>query len=232
MNIELPFPSADGRPMSVKLPSYMRMETVNDTPSEALSKRFLKFECTGKDNQFVLDTETGFEKFAVVVKGSRNRVLIGSRCKLRGSVNISGDDQTVLIGARTSFNNATIICKGNANVHIGRDCMFSSSIEVRTCDGHAIIDLDTMTRTNTAASVFIGDHVWVGKGALLQKGSHVASDNVIGYGALVRGRFADSQTIIAGTPARVVRTRKTWARNAYVDPLSPQLYDWQRLPLL
>jgi acetyltransferase-like isoleucine patch superfamily enzyme len=58
----------------------------------------------------------------------------------------------------------------------------------------------------------LGDHVWVGKAALLMPGARISSNSIVGARALVTGVFDEENVAIVGTPARVVSTNRTWAR--------------------
>jgi acetyltransferase-like isoleucine patch superfamily enzyme len=166
------------------------------------------------------------------VKGQGNRIIIGSNCNLKGTIGILGHGRIVFIGASTTFNNVAIVCKHHGHVYIGRDCMFSSGIEIRTSDSHAVVDVETMQVVNTPAGVFIGDHVWVGKRAVVQKGAMVADDNIVAMSAFVRGGFSQSRTVIAGTPAKVVRTGRTWMREEAIEPTEDRVIAWKSLSLL
>ena len=52
----------------------------------------------------------------------------------------------------------------------------------------------------------IGNDCWIGTGAILMPGCVLGDGVIVGAGAVVTGQHAD-YTIIAGNPARVVRTR-------------------------
>jgi acetyltransferase-like isoleucine patch superfamily enzyme len=68
-----------------------------------------------------------------------------------------------------------------------------------------LIDVATGERVNEAGSSHIGEHVWIGLGVIVNKGASIADDNVVAASSFVNCSFQDSQTVIAGTPAKVVR---------------------------
>ena len=53
-------------------------------------------------------------------------------------------------------------------------------------------------------SVFIGDNVWVGAGAILNPGVTIGSNAVIASGAVVT-KDVPAGCIVAGVPAKVIR---------------------------
>lgn len=186
----------------------------------------------GVGNFVYLGPGSDIARMRIENKGNDNTIIVGRNANLKGFISIRGSNQFIVIGSYTTFNNVTIICKYGGNVFIGKDCMFSSGIEVRTSDSHAIVDTDKLEKVNHSASVYIGDHVWVGKNAVMQKGALVGDDSVIGMSSFVNGVHSEPNTILAGAPAKVVRRSRTWSRNELVDPKSPELYAWKALPLL
>ncbi|WP_096019442.1 hypothetical protein [Campylobacter lanienae] len=58
--------------------------------------------------------------------------------------------------------------------------MFSWDIWLATCDYHLIIDAKTNNRINFSKSIYIGDHVWIGRESAITKGVFVASGAILG----------------------------------------------------
>lgn len=96
----------------------------------------------------------------------------------------------------------------DTSITIGDDCMFSAQTIVRTSDAHSI--LEGGKRINPGKNVIIGDHVWVGYGANILKGSIIESHSVIGTQSVVAGLHVPEGSVAAGNPARVVRTGVDW----------------------
>lgn len=61
------------------------------------------------------------------------------------------------------------------NIIIGRDCLLSYGICMRTADLHIVYDCNTKKRINYSKSILNGDHVWIGQSALILKGSRIGS---------------------------------------------------------
>ena len=80
-----------------------------------------------------------------------------------------------------------------------------------TGDSHSIVDLEGK-RLNTSESIRIGDHVWVGINVTCLKGVHIANNSVVGAGSLLNGSFSEENVVLAGNPARVVKTGVDWLR--------------------
>lgn len=166
------------------------------------------------------------------IHGSRNQVSIGTRALANMQVKLDGDDCRLHIDAdcNLTFNanlraagaihvgQGTTMVKASLQVHetgsitIGKDCMISTLVYLSVSDIHPIYDRDTGERLNPAASVQIGDHVWLGLRSMIMKGADIGSGAVVAAAAVVSGKVPPN-TIVAGTPARVVRENVEWRRD-------------------
>jgi acetyltransferase-like isoleucine patch superfamily enzyme len=70
------------------------------------------------------------------------------------------------------------------------------------------VDVPVLDQGRTAAGIDIGDHVWLGAHVVVTDGSRVGRDAIIGAGAVVVGEIPEF-AIAVGTPAKVVRDRRT-----------------------
>lgn len=149
----------------------------------------------------------------IVIHGSRNKITLGDNVKLSGRITIKGSDQYIIIDEGTLVCDASILCQENQYVRIGRNCLISDRVDIRTTDSYTLIDRETGNRVNLPAPVEIGDHVWIGLDAVVNKGAIVADDNIIEAKSFVSQRFPEMGTVIAGAPARVVKRGVTWQRD-------------------
>lgn len=154
-----------------------------------------------------------------MVVGTGARAWIG-RTHRRGICNteirlgVTSADCRLRIGNNVSIASARIVINRDdgLDVRIGDDCMFSDNIVLRASDGHVLYDTDTGTILNRAEPMVIGDHVWVGDGAILLKGCALPNNTVVGARAVVSRRFTKEYTAIAGNPAVVLRENVGWDR--------------------
>lgn len=160
---------------------------------------------------------------------------------------VIGDNATVFVG-RVTFGECSIILLQNCtcyignettmapraraqrlrifapdtNLFIGDDCMFSENIEITTTDAHVIYDVDSGRRVNDSRSVFIGDHVWLGRTVSVLKGSRMASGGILGFGSILTGKYCPPNSTNAGIPAQILGTRKFWVRKEVGEVATPQ----------
>lgn len=148
----------------------------------------------------------------LVVQGSGNRVFIGPDCQLRGLMNLLGAGSSLTIGAGTTMVQGSLQLHEPGEIRIGADCMISSQVYISLSDIHPIYDRATGHRINPAASVLIGDHVWLGLRSLVLKGARIGDGAVVAAGAMVTGQIP-AHAIVAGAPAKVMRENIEWRRD-------------------
>ena len=122
-----------------------------------------------------------------------------------------GDNCKISIGAGTTIGGANIVCMGKSDyIIIGKDCMFSSNIDIFNSDTHQILSENKVINFNK--SIEIGNHVWIGKNSSILKGVRIGDNSIIGMNTTVT-KAVDNGMIVVGNPARVIKNNITWSRN-------------------
>jgi acetyltransferase-like isoleucine patch superfamily enzyme len=121
----------------------------------------------------------------------------------------------IYIGKGTSSNGTHVAVGGGKSVLIGEDCMFSSSVDVRASDIHAVVDLVTGEVLNPEADVVVGPHVWVGPGVVINKGICVGAGSILAGGSILT-KDIPAKVLAAGIPASVKRADVSWTRKSPV----------------
>ena len=143
--------------------------------------------------------------------------LDGSRHHLKDmDMQVRSPGCKITIGSNFSANGGMLLAvEPGLKIEIGRDCMFSSDVQLRTSDSHSIIDRTNGKAVNPGADIVLGDHVWLCSGVTLLKGAQIASDSIVAAGSLVNRVFSESGILLAGTPAKVIRDNISWSRKNY-----------------
>ncbi len=183
----------------------------------------------GVSNKISIASKLRNSKITII--GNNNQIYIGKNCIINDcSISITGDNNVLVIDDTARLlGGATMHLDGNATIHIGKNagvrkvdflardakievgelCMFSYNIIVRTHDSHKVIDRESGTVVNTPKDVNLGRHVWIGQNATILKGVNIGDDSVIALGSIVT-KSCPSNCIMAGTPAKIVKTGVTW----------------------
>lgn len=145
------------------------------------------------------------------------RIEIGSDCIVRCRIDFDSQAGQVRIGQRCYIGASHLVC--HTGITIGDDVIMSWGVTVVDHDSHS---LDWEQRRHdvadwkkhvkrwdnvTIAPVRVADKVWVGFGASILKGVTVGEGAVIAAKAVVT-RDVPPYTVVAGSPARVVRQLK------------------------
>ncbi len=92
---------------------------------------------------------------------------------------------------------------GNAQITIGDYCALGPRVRILS----ATHDYRRLDLPDQAASVTIGRHVWLGAGATILPGVTIGDGAVVAAGSVVT-RNVDSFSIVAGNPARFLKSRE------------------------
>lgn len=121
----------------------------------------------------------------------------GGQIKVRGSLSV---------GEGTFLNNDVRIVARRA-ITIGRDCGISWEVLIMDTDMHPVAVAGE--QREPTAPVSIGDHVWIGARATVLKGVSIGDGAVVAAQSVVVSDVP-SRALVAGSPARVVRTDVDW----------------------
>ncbi len=175
--------------------------------------RNVKISISGNDNSIIVGEDARLSNVEFLVQGDGHKCILGERCAISGGSFWFEDVGGVIsIGSDTTSGGADFASIEGAHITVGRDCMFSSGIDVRVGDSHSIIDCQTNKRINPSEDIVIGDHVWVGANATILKGVTVADGSIIGNRALVTNSCMEGNCVVVGVPAKIVKRNVTWDR--------------------
>lgn len=185
--------------------------------TEQLAKNGVSFQSLGKvlchQDSTVTIGAGSVIKTPITVLGGGNHVTIGDRCSLQGGITLKCRDSSLSIGAGTTWGAVNLMMHESNLISIGTDCMFSVNILLDVSDMHPIYCATSGDRINFSEKIIIGDHVWIGYGATILRGTLIQDGCIVGAGSVVRGEFQDRGCIIAGNPRRVIKNGIRWERN-------------------
>lgn len=143
------------------------------------------------------------------------RLVVESGVELRGSFRI-GDGSEVVIGEKARINRHSLfIALEGARIVLGKGCLLSNST-LRTCDMHSLLD-QSGKRINPSRSIVLEDRVWLGENTYVSKGVRIGHDSVVAANSVVV-KNVDPHTVVAGNPAKVVKSGISWLRKRIPMP--------------
>jgi len=168
----------------------------------------------GKNNNIQIDSESKISKLHIRIYGNNNTIKIG---KASGNIRIKigykderRTNNSIFECGNSDINEASfLLLEDNTSIKIGNDCMLSFALEFRCTDDHAILDKSNNV-INLAKSIEIGNHVWIGKNATILKNTTIPDNCIVGYGSIVTKRFTTPNCLIAGIPAKIIKTDINW----------------------
>jgi acetyltransferase-like isoleucine patch superfamily enzyme len=104
------------------------------------------------------------------------------------------------VGDNVFINYGSSLVASN-HVKIGNDCLIGTHVMVMDCDFHRVED---KAWDMTGHPVVLEERVWLGNRSIILKGVRIGHDAVVAAGAVVT-RDVPPRTVVAGSPARVVR---------------------------
>ena len=138
------------------------------------------------------------------------RVRLKSHASVWFGAVLRGDNDWIEIGERTQIqDNATLHTDPGFPITIGDNCVIGHNVVLHGC--------------------LIAAKSLIGMGAILLNGAKIGGNCIVGAGALVtEGKEFPDNSLIVGTPARVVRTLDDKAREAIARGAEIYVRRWQK----
>ena len=139
-------------------------------------------------------------------KENKLRIILSGRNRIFENVLIQGSG-ILNIGERTFIGSNSVIGI-NEKICIGKGVMIAQSVSIRDTD-HRFdsLDLPMIDQGITTKPVIIEDNVWIGYGAVINKGINIGSGAIIGANAVVT-KDVPKNAIVGGVPAKVIKFRE------------------------
>lgn len=94
--------------------------------------------------------------------------------------------------------------QGINGIHIGDDTIFAPNVSIISANHEA----GNLQKWANADPIRIGRHCWIGAGAIILPGVQLGEHVIVGAGSVVTKSFP-SHSVVAGVPARLLRTAET-----------------------
>jgi acetyltransferase-like isoleucine patch superfamily enzyme len=136
----------------------------------------------------------------------RIKVTMDDFSHLNSDILIQGSGE-LYIGKRTYIGEFSVIGV-NEKIIIGDDVMISQALSLRdTSHNFDNLNIPMTKQGISTAPVIIENDVWIGHGVSIVKGVKIGQGAIVGAGAVVT-KDVPPYSVVAGVPAKVIKTRK------------------------
>lgn len=182
--------------------------------SSAQRMKKVRIKLGGENNRLVVGNNVTLHNCEIRLDGHDNLIEIGDNVRFSsGKIYLRATrGQHIRLGAETTVEGAYLLVDEASSIDIGRDCMLSTDIIIRTGDKHSIIDQVTGERLNRSRDVRIGDRVWIGRDVQVLKGAVLQAETVVATRSLVSRAFAEGNCVVGGVPAVMIKRGICWDR--------------------
>lgn len=132
-------------------------------------------------------------------------VSIGDGTTIKDNCVIVAKHGSLTIGTNSFIGWGTIICS-NQEIKIGDDCLIAEFVTIRDQNhGTSLGDDPFRKQPMETKPIKVGNNVWIGAKASVLAGSSIAANSIVAAHCLVN-TTVESQTIVGGIPASVIKT--------------------------
>lgn len=142
----------------------------------------------------------------------RGKIIFKGSAKLaRGSSVRVDPDGELILGDHFACNKNCFLT-AEKRIVIGDNATLGWNVNIRDSDGHSIFGMDDpeAKTMNAPEEVKIGNHVWICSYTDILKGVTIPNECVVAYRSCCVKSFTKENTIIAGSPAKIVRENIMW----------------------
>ena len=185
---------------------------------DKIKKYNIDLHVDGDNNEIIFGDNLKLDgKLIIDIHGNNNKIHIGNIVVgtqlfiLAGFPTCKTENSLVEIGDMSRFVNTEImLLENNSKLTIGQDCMFAEQVKIHLSDTHSITDLSG-NLINYGGTVEIGDRVWACREVKVLKRAKISNDTVIAANSIVSSVFNESNVILAGIPAKIIKRDVKWS---------------------
>lgn len=161
-------------------------------------------------NKGSLGVQTYAKSFLIIPRGSMV-IFRGDATISKGFTIRLGEKARLEIGNKF-FSNQNFQCFCSTKVTIGDEVLVGWDVHVRDSDGHKILSKTKGQILNANSMVSIESKVWIGANVTVLKGVKILNDTVVAMKSMVTYSQGESNCIIAGIPAKIVKKDIIWKK--------------------
>ncbi|MDE1313011.1 acyltransferase [Vibrio aestuarianus] len=138
--------------------------------------------------------------------GNFKKIFIGKRVRIfpGARIEVLNDKSSIIFGDNISIGQNIHITSG-AELRVGKNTTIAENVFISNIEHHyQDIGVHILDQENLIKETQIGDNCYIGFGAVIQAGTILGKQCIVGSNSVVRGHFPD-YSVIVGVPAKVVK---------------------------
>ena len=152
----------------------------------------------------------------IFVHGGR-KITIGNKVRIFPGLRIETHNEgTIIIEDNISIGQNFHLISSNEPLKIGRDTTISGNVFITNMDhDYTEIGVHILEQKYNVKTTEIKENCFIGYGAVIQAGTILGKQCIVGANSVVRGIFPD-YSVLAGAPARIIKRynseTKSWEK--------------------
>lgn len=152
-------------------------------------------------------TKKRFQSTELILDNGARMMCAGDLILYEGVKIRIGKNAKSIFGHHTYLNrSATIDCM--QEVTIGDYCAISDNVQILDSDFHTLTHEGKTSESSKL--IHIGNHVWIGRSAIILKGITIGDGAIIGAGSIVT-KSIPPRCLAVGNPVRVIKENVEWS---------------------
>ena len=192
--------------------NFLNIELINVKIEEEKINKCVEQVIIGEKSKFYAEANV------FNLKKDKSKINIGNNSHIRGQLLVFNYGGEIKIGSDCYIGDGSRIWSGD-NITIGNNVLISHNVSIVDTNSHEINFIERAERFKElidrgpwqtkgsilTSPVVIKDNVWISFGASVLRGVTIGKGAIIGAGSVVTKDVPD-WTIVAGNPAKVIRT--------------------------
>jgi acetyltransferase-like isoleucine patch superfamily enzyme len=138
------------------------------------------------------------------------KLILNAMCVIGQGATLRCDKNAIIELGKNFYCNKNCHIRSAERITIGDECSLGWNVQINTDDGHSI--LHDGKPVKRVGSIEIGNHVWVTSNSIITKNVNIADGCIVAQGAVVSKSVTESNSLVGGIPAKVIRTGIEWEK--------------------
>ncbi len=152
-------------------------------------------------------TEYADFRECMTVISLRGTWYIQTKCKIGSGTKIHVQGELHTGPGFNVTGSTSIIC--HKKIQFGEHVLISWGVHIMDTDQHPIYN-EGRQHINANSEIVIGNHVWICSKSTVLKGSRLSDNSVLGAQSLLSKPIEETNVLVAGMPAKVIKRGITW----------------------